>query len=192
LSAPPPPAQRRRLGPRLATGLAVFHTILPVARGQRLGLFAGSGIGKSSLLAQLARGIEADVVVLGLVGERGREVLDFVEEGLGPDGMGRAVVVAATSDQGAAVRRRCAHAAMTVAEHFRDEGLAVLLLIDSVTRCAEAHREIALAAGEPAALRGFPPSVASQIMALAERAGPGTGPGGDITAILTVLVAGSD
>lgn len=191
-AAPPPAARRRRLGPRLATGVAVFDTLLPLVRGQRLGLFAGSGVGKSSLLAQFARGVEADVVVLGLVGERGRELRAFTEEVLGPEGMARAVVVAATSDQSPLLRRRCALAAMAVAEHFRDGGRHVLLLIDSITRFAEAQREVALAAGEGAAMRGWPASTAQAIMGLAERAGPGAGDAGDITAVFTVLVAGSD
>lgn len=189
---PPPAALRRALGPRLETGLAVFNTALPLVRGQRLGLFAGSGVGKSSLLGALARGVAADVVVVALVGERGRELRQFTEEVLGPEGMRRAVVVTATSDRSALARRRCAWAAMTVAEHFRDEGRHVLLLADSLTRFAEAHREVALAAGESAALRGHPPSLVPALMALAERAGPGVEGSGDITAVFTVLVQGSD
>jgi flagellum-specific ATP synthase len=191
-AAPPPPAERRALGERLATGTAVFDALLPIVRGQRIGLFAGSGVGKSTLLGKLARGIEADVVVIGLVGERGRELRHFVEEVLGPEGMARAVIVAATSDRAPSERRRAALSAMTVAEHFRDAGRQVLLLIDSVTRFAEAHREIALASGEAVALGGYPPSLSHEIMALAERAGPGAGGAGDITAIFSVLVAGSD
>lgn len=189
---PPPPARRRRLGRRLDTGIDAFNTLLPLVRGQRMGLFAGSGVGKTTLLGQLARGIEADVVVLALVGERGRELREFLDEVLGPEGLARSVVVAATSDRAPSVRRRAALAAMTVAEHFRDQGQQVLLLCDSITRFAEAHREIALASGEGAGLRGFPPSTAQQIMALAERAGPGEEGQGDITAIFSVLVAGSD
>lgn len=188
----PPAATRGRLGGRLATGVAVFDTLLPLVRGQRIGLFAGSGVGKSSLLAKLARGIAADVVVIGLVGERGRELRDFVERVLGPAGMARALIVTATSDQPALTRRRCAWSAMACAEHFRDLGLHVLLLLDSVTRFAEAHREVALASGEPAALRGYPPSLSPAIMQLAERAGPGPEGMGDITAVFSVLVAGSD
>lgn len=188
----PAAAQRRRLGRRLETGMAVFNTLLPLARGQRIGLFAGSGVGKSTLLASFARGVEADVVVIALIGERGRELREFVEGVLGPEGMARAVVVTATSDQSPLLRRRCAWAAMAVAEHFRDQGAHVLFLGDSVTRFAEAHREIALAAGEGASLRGFPPSTSHMIMSLAERAGPGADGVGDITAIFTVLVAGSD
>lgn len=188
----PPAAQRRRLGERLSTGVAIFDTLLPLVRGQRIGLFAGSGVGKSSLLAKFARGVDADVVVIALVGERGRELREFVERVLGPDGMKRSVLITATSDQSALARRRCAMAAMAVAEHFRDQGLHVLYLADSITRFAEAHREVALAAGETAALRGFPPSVAQAIMSLAERAGPGPEGKGDITAVFSVLVAGSD
>ena len=186
------PTERRVLGARLETGMAVFNTLLPLVRGQRIGLFAGSGVGKSTLLAKLARGVHADVVVIGLIGERGREVREFVERVLGPEGMKRAVVVAATSDQSPLVRRRCGWAMMAVAEHFRDQGKHVLLLADSVTRFAEAHREIALASGEGGSLRGFPPSTTHQITSLCERSGPGTGTSGDITAVYSVLVAGSD
>ncbi|WP_116597642.1 FliI/YscN family ATPase [Primorskyibacter marinus] len=189
---PPDPASRRPLGKRLETGHVVFNTFLPIARGQRLGLFAGSGVGKSSLLASLARQIDADVVVVSLVGERGRELREFVDTTLGEDGMKRSVVVAATSDRSPLVRRRCPLAAMAVAEHFRDQGAHVLLLVDSITRFAEAHREVAIAAGELPALRGYPPSTAHQIMSLCERAGPGSAAAGDITAIFSVLVAGSD
>lgn len=190
--AAPPAAMRRRLGARLATGTALFDTCLPVVRGQRLGIFAGSGVGKTTLLGRFAQGIEADVVVIGLIGERGRELREFTETVLGPQGMARSVVVAATSDQPPLIRRRAAWTATAVAEHFRDAGLHVLLLLDSVTRFAEAHRELALTVGEAASMRGYPPSTAAQIMALVERAGPGNGQAGDITAIFTVLVAGSD
>ena len=188
----PPAATRKRLGARLATGLAVFDTLLPIVAGQRIGLFAGSGVGKSTLLSQMARGVQADVVVIAMIGERGRELREFVERTMGPEGMARAVIVAATSDQSPLIRRRCAWAAMAVAEHFRDQGRHVLFLADSITRFAEAHREIALAAGEPPSYRGFPPSVSNLIMALAERAGPGPEGSGDITGIFSVLVAGSD
>lgn len=191
-AAAPPAAQRRRLGARLSTGVAVFDTLLPLVRGQRIGLFAGSGVGKSSLLAKFARGVAADVVVIALIGERGRELREFTERVLGPAGMARSVVVAATSDQSALTRRRCAWTAIAVAEHFRDQGLHVLFLADSITRFAEAHREVALAAGESSELRGFPPSLSQAIMGLAERAGPGPQDAGDITAVFSVLVAGSD
>ena len=188
----PPAASRRRLGSRLSTGVAVFDTLLPLVQGQRIGLFAGSGVGKSSLLAKFARGVAADLVVIALIGERGRELREFTEHVLGPEGMARSVVVTATSDQSALARRRCAWTAMAVAEHFRDQGLHVLFLADSITRFAEAHREVALAAGETAALRGYPPSLSQAIMSLAERAGPGPQGSGDITAVFSVLVAGSD
>lgn len=191
-ASPPPPAGRKGFGARLETGMATFNTLLPLVRGQRLGLFAGSGVGKSTLLGDFARNVSADIVVIALIGERGRELRDFVETVLGPQGMARSIVVAATSDQSPLVRRRAAWAAMAIAEHFRDAGQHVLLLADSITRFAEAHREVALASGEPASLRGFPPSTAHMIMALAERAGPGPAGGGDITAVFTVLVAASD
>lgn len=193
LRAPAPAAAtRRRLGARLSTGVAVFDTLLPLVRGQRIGLFAGSGVGKSSLLARFAQGVAADVVVIALVGERGRELREFTERVLGAAGMARSVVVTATSDQSPLMRRMCALTAMAVAEHFRDQGLHVLLLVDSVTRFAEAHREVALAGGEEASLRGYPPSLSQAIMGLAERAGPGPEGSGDITAVFSVLVAGSD
>lgn len=189
---PPPPARRKPLGERLETGLTAFNTVLPLVRGQRIGLFAGSGVGKSSLLSSFARGVAADVVVLALIGERGRELRHFVEHVLGPEGMARTVVVAATSDQSPLARRRCAWTAMAVAEYFRDQGNHVLFLADSVTRFAEAHREVALSLGEPSTLGGYPPSLAHAIMTLAERAGPGSEGQGDITAVFSVLVAASD
>ncbi len=193
LDASPPSATRRRdLGDRLATGLAVFDTILPIVRGQRIGLFAGSGVGKSSLMGILASDLEADVVVVGLVGERGREVGAFVRRVLGPAAQARSVVIAATSDRSALTRRRAALTAVTVAEFFRDQGHHVLLLVDSVTRLAEAHREIASAAGEAATMRGYPPSLVPFLASFTERTGPGLPGQGDITAVMTVLVAGSD
>ncbi len=191
-ASPPPAASRRRLGRRLPTGLAAFNTFFPILQGQRLGLFAGSGVGKSTLLADLAKGLEADIVVLALIGERGRELRGFLEDVLGPEGLKRAIVIAATSDQSPMIRRRAAWTAMAVAEYFRDLGGHVLLLADSITRFAEAHREIATATGEAASLRGFPPSTSQTIMELCERAGPGPEGSGDITAVLSVLVAGSD
>lgn len=191
-AAPPPPAERRGLGLRLATGLAVFDTILPIVRGQRVGLFAGSGVGKSRLIAQLAQDMAADVVVIGLIGERGREVRDFVADTLGPAGLARAVVIAASSDRPALTRARAALTMMAVAEYFRDRGQHVLLLADSITRFAEAQREVAAAGGEAFGPHGFPASMAQRVMALAERAGPGAMGQGDITAVFSVLVAGSD
>ncbi len=190
--APPAAALRRRMGERLNTTMGLFDTMLPLARGQRIGIFAGSGVGKTTLLADLAKGLEADVVVIGLIGERGRELRDFVEETMGEEGMKRAVVVAATSDQSPLIKRRAAWMAMATAEAFRDQGKHVLLLLDSITRFAEAHREIALTAGEAPSLRAYPPSTANQIAQLAERAGPGPQGAGDITAVFSVLVAGSD
>lgn len=190
--APPDPAARRALGRRLNTGMAAMNTLLPVVRGQRIGLFAGSGVGKSSLLGHLAQNMTADVVVIALIGERGRELRQFIEDVLGPEGLQRAVVICATSDQSPLIRRRCAWTAMSVAEHFRDNGQSVLLLADSITRFAEAHREVAVASGEAPVLRGYPPSTAHLIMSLCERAGPGMKSQGDITGVFSVLVAGSD
>ncbi len=189
---PPPPVDRRALGARLDSGLAVFDTMLPIVRGQRVGLFAGSGVGKSTLLGRLSLGLSADLVVIALVGERGRELREFTDRVLGPAGMARSIVVAATSDQPPMLRRRCADAAMAVAEHFRDAGRQVLYLCDSITRLAEAHREVALAAGEDASLGGFPPSVLPRITRLCERAGPGAEGQGDITGVFSVLVPASD
>lgn len=187
-----PPAERTLLGDRLETGMAAFNTVLPIVKGQRIGLFAGSGVGKSSLLGHFAKHVEADVVVLALIGERGRELAEFVQNVLGPEGLARTVIVTATSDQSALLRRRCAWTAMAVAEYFRDRGQHVLLLADSLTRFAEAHREVAVATGELPTMRGYPPSLSHQLMGLCERAGPGRDADGAITAIFSVLVAGSD
>ncbi len=189
---PIPAAERGFLGARLETGKTVFNTMLPIVKGQRIGLFAGSGVGKSSLLAHFAKELEADVVVLALIGERGRELAEFVQHSLGTEGLKRTVIITATSDQSPLMRRRCAWAAMAVAEHFRDAGKSVVLLADSLTRFAEAHREIAAATGELPTMRGYPPSLSHLLMALCERAGPGRPGSGTITAIFTVLVAGSD
>lgn len=191
-NSPPAAATRRAMGKRLDTGHIVFDTMLPIVQGQRVGLFAGSGVGKSSLMGRLAKVMSADVVVIAMIGERGREVRHFVDHVLGDEGRARSIVVAATSDQAALVRRRCAWSAMAIAEFFRDQGMSVLLLADSITRFAEAHREVAVAAGEAPVLRGYPPSTSHLIMSLCERAGPGTQGQGDITAVFSVLVAGSD
>lgn len=193
LKAPPPPAPRRKtLGPRLNTGLCALDTFLPLCRGQRLGLFAGSGVGKSVMLSELARNMEADIVVLALIGERGREVRAFAEDALGPEGLKRSVVFAATSSDPAPLKKRAAYMAMATAEYFRDQGKHVLLLFDSLTRFAESHREVALSAGETPSLRAFPPSTFRAVAGLCERAGPGLDGSGDITAVFSVLVAGSN
>src|SRR6056297_2473835 len=191
-SAPPQPTARRGLGGRLGTGLAVCDTLLPLVRGQRIGLFAGSGVGKSRLLAALATAVEADVIVIGLIGERGREVRDFIADTLGEAALPKCVIVAATSDRAALSRARAAGTMMSVAEHFRDTGRHVLVLADSITRFAEAQSELAAVAGEPFGPSGFPASMAQMVMSLAERAGPGGEGQGDITAVFSVLVAGSD
>lgn len=189
---PPSPVLRKPLGPRLETGFHLFNTMLPIVRGQRVGIFAGSGVGKSTLLAQLVQQLEADVVVLALVGERGREIRDFTQNALGAEGMKRTVVVAATADTAATTRLHCAQTAMRVAEYFRDQGKHVLLFVDSMTRFAEAHREAAISAGEFPSLQGFPASTPPAVTRLVERAGPGVVDSGDITAIFSVLVAKSD
>ena len=191
-AAPPPATLRARLGPRLDLGVRVLDAFATMREGQRMGLFAGSGVGKSTLLSMLARHADCDVVVLALVGERGREVRDFLEDDLGAAGRARAVVVVATSDSPALMRREAAYAALTVAEHFRDQGRRVLLLMDSVTRFCLALREIGLSAGEPPATRGYPPSVFAELPRLLERAGPGLEGEGAITALFTVLVEGDD
>ncbi|MEM1313060.1 MAG: FliI/YscN family ATPase [Pseudomonadota bacterium] len=188
----PSPMARRRTGARLATGLSAFDALLPLVRGQRVGLFAGSGVGKSTLLAQLARGLEADHAVIALIGERGREAREFVEETLGPEGLARSIVVCATSDRSPLEKRRAAWTALAAAERLRADGAHVLLLVDSITRVAEAHREVALTAGEPPSLRAYPPSTSALLARLAERAGPGPEGEGDVTAVFSVLVAGSD
>lgn len=187
---PPGALARRPITAPLATGVRVLDGLLTLGEGQRVGLFAGSGVGKSTLLGAIARGASADVVVVALVGERGREVGEFLEHALGPEGRARSVVVAATSDASALERLRAAQVATAYAEAFRDEGARVLLLVDSVTRFARAQREIGLAAGEPPARRGYPPSVFAMLPRLLERSGQGDR--GSITAIYTVLVEGGD
>ena len=193
-ASPPDAATRARLGERLDLGVSVLNLFATCRTGQRLGLFAGSGVGKSTLLSMLARHTACDVAVLALVGERGREVREFLEDDLGPEGLARSVVVTATSDTTPLMRREAAYAAMTVAEHFRDQGQSVLLLMDSVTRFCLALREIGLSAGEPPATRGYPPSVFAELPRLLERAGPGPDGAqpGHITALFTVLVEGDD
>jgi FliI/YscN family ATPase len=190
---PPPlnPMARDPVAQPLSTGVRAIDALLTCGRGQRVGLFGGSGVGKSTLLSMLTRGTAADVIVLGLVGERGREVRGFIEHDLGPEGLRRSVVVVSTSDNPPLLRLRAAYTATAVAEYFRDRGQHVLLLMDSVTRFAMAQREVGLAAGEPPTSKGYPPSVFALLPSLLERAGAVRGRG-SITAIYTVLVDGDD
>jgi flagellum-specific ATP synthase len=190
-SAPSNPMQRPRIATLLETGVRAIDGLLSLGRGQRIGIFAGSGVGKSTLLGMIARHVRADVNVIALVGERGREVRDFVEGQLGTQGLARSVVIAAASDQPAPARIRATYAALAIAEQFRDEGRHVLLTIDSVTRFAMARREIGLAAGEPPTARGYTPSVFGELPQLCERCGTSAS-GGSITALMTVLVEGDD
>ena len=189
---PPAAAERDRVGAAIPTGVRALDLFAPLCLGQRLGLFAGSGVGKSVLLSMLARWTACDVAVIGLIGERGREVKEFVEDDLGPEGLARSVVVVATSDEPALMRRQAAWTTLAIAEHFRDSGLHVLCLMDSVTRFAMAQREIGLASGEPPATRGYTPTVFAELPRLLERAGPGRPGQGSITAVFTVLVDGDD
>ena len=196
----PKSTRRRLLGERLATGYRVLDTMLPLCRGQRTGIFAGSGVGKSVLLGNLVNAVDCDVIVVALIGERGREVRGFIDQTLTEAGRSRSTIVVSTSDQSPLAKLRAAFSAMATAEKFRDDGLQVLLVFDSLTRFAEAHREAALAAGETASLHGFPPSTFRALASLVERAGPGPDTtrddtrheSGDITAVFSVLVAGSD
>jgi flagellum-specific ATP synthase len=188
--SPPDPLERPRITERVTLGVRALDALVPCGRGQRLGIFAGSGVGKSSLLGMIARSTSAQVNVICLVGERGREVREFIERDLGPEGLARSVVVVATSDQPALVRIKAAFTATTIAEHFRDQGCDVLLMMDSVTRFAMAQREVGLAIGEPPATRGYTPSVFAMLPKLLERSG--TAPLGTITGLYTVLVDGDD
>ncbi len=187
---PPAPLDRQLIDAPLATGVRAIDALLTFAKGQRVGIFAGSGVGKSTLLGTIAERSEADVNVIALIGERGREVREFVHDTLGEDGLSRSVVVAVTGDQAALARVRGALVATAIAEHFRDEGKDVLLMMDSVTRVAQAQREIGLAAGEPPTTRGYTPSVFALLPRILERAGPGAR--GTITGLFTVLVDGGD
>lgn len=190
IASPPSPLERSPIKDRIVTGVRSIDSLLAIAKGQRIGIFAGSGVGKSTLLSMIARNTNADINVIALVGERGREVIDFLDRDLGEEGLKRSVVIAATSDQSSIARLRAAYTATAIAEYFRDQGKDVMLMFDSVTRFAHAQREIALASGEPPAQRGYPPSVFDLIPKLLERTG--TNKKGTITAFYTVLVDGDD
>ncbi len=190
-SAPINPMRRSRIDQVLETGIRCVDAFTTLGQGQRVGIFSGSGVGKSTLLGQIARHARADVNVIALIGERGREVREFIDRQLGPEGLARSVVVVATSDQPAVARLRAAYAALSIAEHFRDEGRQVLLTMDSITRFAMARREVGLSAGEPPTARGYTPSVFAELPELCERCGTSDG-GGSISALLTVLVEGDD
>ena len=190
IASPPNPMERKPVDRRIVTGVRAIDSLLAVGKGQRMGIFAGSGVGKSTLISMIARNTNADVNVIGLVGERGREVMDFINRDLGEKGLERSVVVVATSDQPSIARLRAAYVTTAIAEYFRDQGKDVMLMFDSVTRFAHAQREIGLATGEPPAQRGYPPSVFDMIPKLLERTG--TNSKGSITAFYTVLVDGDD
>lgn len=189
---PPGAFERKQVGEKMETQIKCVDIFTPICQGQRMGVFAGSGVGKSTLMAMLARNTDADVIVIGLIGERGREVQQFIREDLGEEGMARAVVVVSTGDEAPLLRKQAALTTTAVAEYFKSRGKEVLLLLDSVTRFAMAQREIGLARGEPPTLRGYPPSVFSELPHLLERAGPGRQGEGDITSLYTVLVDGDD